>query len=165
MKRNLSKILTVVFFMVNTTLLSCFGIGDSLIIWLEYEKVTAWDDIVGIYNNNYDRNEYLILHKDTTFAHIYVVEQEDTLYSRGTVNFCLKTEGYSKVYYDNWKYYGNYINEVFEYLRPEEVVNSQTLRCGSIDYSEYDYTKLQRNAEKYLNQFDCKIESAYSLEK
>ncbi len=150
--------------MVNTTLLSCFGIGDSIVIFLEYERIESWRDIVGIYNNGYDRNEYLILHNDTTFTHIYYSNPGNIKFSRGIVNFCLNSKDYSHIYYDNWEYYGNYINEGRKYLRPEDIVNNHTLRCGCIDDMEFDFHKLDRT-EQYLIQFNCKIESAFSSAK
>ncbi len=161
MNKYLNKISVVVFLMVNTTLLSCFGIGDSIVIFLQYERIESWRDIVGIYNNDYDRNEYLILHNDTTFTHIYYSNPENIKFSRGTVNFCLNSKGYSHIYYDNWEYYGNYINEVREYLRPEDIVNNHTLRSGCIDQMEFDFHKLGKT-EQSLKQFNCQIESAFS---
>lgn len=159
MKRNLSKILTVVFFMVNTTLLSCFGIGDCLLLYLQYERIESWNDLVGVYRNGYDRNEYLILHKDTTYTHIYEY-QDSYVKSNGTVIFYLDSTGWSSIGYNNWEVYGNYTNQLQIGDRPETIINDATLRYVCSDNMQFDFGKLGRT-EKYLNQFDCKIESAY----
>ena len=163
MKRNLSKLLAAAFFLLSSMMISCFGVGDSIINWLVFGKIETWNDIVGVFNNNSDKNEYLILHKDTTFTHIYYINPENSIFSRGSVNFCLKSKGFSKIYFDNWEYYGNYINEVGEWLRPEEIVNNHTLRCGCVDDMEYNFYKV-RNTVQYLKQFNCQIESAYSTD-
>ena len=162
MKRNISNLVyLVIFFFANTTMMSCHNILDSLSKLLEYDNLGSWNDMVGVYNNSYDKSEYLILHNDTTYSHLYVFDN-NCVKSVGTVFFYLdSTNNQSGIDYDNWVDYGNYSDYLPMGLRPVTIVNNSQLRYCLSDYIEYDFIKLRRS-EHYLKQFNCQIESAFS---